>query len=124
MVYGGKSLLKLSQNKKDLNDVTATPFSVLLCCWQLRKRHRDDFSKTRVKFRIILVYVSSSFIFSYGLAYLFLRPCTAIISEMRHCMSNITFAHLPSKVIQSCTFPQQWHHIGFYSSLGSPQYLF
>ena len=32
-------LLKASRNKKDLNDVTAAPFSVFFCCWQLRKRH-------------------------------------------------------------------------------------
>ena len=28
------TLLKSSQNKKDLNDVTAVPFSVFFCCWQ------------------------------------------------------------------------------------------
>ena len=33
-------MLKTSRNKKDLNDVTAAPFSVFFCCWQLRKRHR------------------------------------------------------------------------------------
>ena len=32
--------LKLSRNKKDLNDATAAPFWVFFCCWQLRKRHR------------------------------------------------------------------------------------
>ena len=26
-------LLKLSRNKKDLNDVTAAPFLVFFCCW-------------------------------------------------------------------------------------------
>ena len=31
--------LKSSQNKKDLNDVTAVLFSVFSCCWQLKKRH-------------------------------------------------------------------------------------
>ena len=30
--------LKLSRNKKDLNDITAAPFLVLFCCRQLRKR--------------------------------------------------------------------------------------
>ena len=31
-------ILKSSWNKKDLNDVTAAPFLVFFCCWQLRKR--------------------------------------------------------------------------------------
>ena len=38
----GKNIVKVksSRNKKDLNEVTAVPFLVVFCCWQLRKRHR------------------------------------------------------------------------------------
>ena len=32
--------IKSSQNKKDLNDVTAAPFLVFFCYWQMRKIHR------------------------------------------------------------------------------------
>ena len=33
-------IVKSSRNKKELNDITAAPFSVFFCSWQLRKRHR------------------------------------------------------------------------------------
>ena len=41
--------LKSSRNKKDLNNVTATPFLVFFCCWQLKKRHQKRCSCDIIK---------------------------------------------------------------------------
>ena len=50
---GNIKLLKSSQNKKDLNDLTTAPFSVFFCCWQLRKRFQKQVSCDVIKVLLI-----------------------------------------------------------------------
>ena len=42
-------LLKLSRSKKDLNDVTAAPFSVFFCYWQLKKKIENGAAVTLLR---------------------------------------------------------------------------
>ena len=42
-------ILKSSQNKKDLNDVTADPFLVFFCCCQMKKDTKNGAAVTSLR---------------------------------------------------------------------------
>ena len=88
-------MLKLLQNKKDLNDVTAALFS-----WQLRKRHRKRGSCDVIKvttlafFRAYLVSILKA---STGALHIFTR-CSTVIKTTKFRVSLSEHYHLELRV--------------------------